>query len=181
LKYIYHLILYINIVNFTANFQIELLNLIVPRLLSIQILLSSRYRPPTSTYVKQDTNYQAAIKYSDRSPHFIRNNFLFFDLICMSQDTTFNPRSNVNLRRIELTLISRLNQLELHLECLTEAQEQLIYTTDYLQQTSAPFLVLSYIGFTERYLDRQRTEITAATNTILDAIRILQELRLDSR
>jgi len=99
----------------------------------------------------------------------------------MSQDTTFNPRSNVNLRRIELTLISRLNQLELHLECLTEAQEQLIYTTDYLHQTSAPFLVLSYIGFTERYLDRQHTEITAATNTILDAISILRELRLDSR
>jgi len=67
----------------------------------------------------------------------------------MSQDTTFNPRSNVNLRRIELTLLSRLNQLELHLERLTEAQEQLIYTTDYLQRTSAPFLVLSYIGFTE--------------------------------
>jgi len=64
----------------------------------------------------------------------------------MSQNTTFNPRSNVNLRRIELTLISRLNQLELHLEHLTEAQEQLIYTTDYLQQTSAPFLVLSYIS-----------------------------------
>jgi len=99
----------------------------------------------------------------------------------MSQDTTFNPRSNVNLRRIELTLISRLNQLELHLEHLTEAQKQLIYTTDYLQQTSAPFLVLSYIRFTERYLDRQRTEITAATNAILEAIRILRELRLDSR
>jgi len=99
----------------------------------------------------------------------------------MSQDTTFNPRSNVNLRHIKLTLISRLNQLELHLERLTEAQEQLIYTTDYLQQTSAPFLVLSYIGFTERYLDRQRTEITAATNAILEAIRILRELRLDSR
>jgi hypothetical protein len=67
----------------------------------------------------------------------------------MSQDT-FTPRSNVNLRRIELTLISRLNQLEIHLQRLTEAQEQLIFTTDYLQQTSAPFLVLSYIGFTER-------------------------------
>jgi hypothetical protein len=39
-----------------------------------------------------------------------------------------------------------LNQFELYLERLNEAQEQLIYTTDYLQQTSAPFLVLSYIG-----------------------------------
>jgi hypothetical protein len=56
----------------------------------------------------------------------------------MSQDTTFTPRSNVNLRSIELTLISRLNQLELHLKRLTKAQEQLIYTTDYLQGTSAP-------------------------------------------
>jgi hypothetical protein len=74
-----------------------------------------------------------------------------------------------------------LNQLELYLERLTEAQEQLIYTTDYLQQTSAPFLVLSYIGFTERYLDRQRTEKTAATAAILEAIRILRELRLESR
>jgi len=46
-------------------------------------------------------------------------------------------------------LIARLNQLELYLERLTEAQEQLIYTTDYLQHTSAPFLVLSYISFTE--------------------------------
>jgi hypothetical protein len=98
----------------------------------------------------------------------------------MSQDT-FTPRSNVNLRRIELTLISRLNQLELHLESLTEAQEQLIHTIDYLQQTSAPFLVLSYIGFTEPYLDRQRTEIAAATDAILELIRILQELRLESR
>jgi len=99
----------------------------------------------------------------------------------MSQDTTFTPRPNVNLRRIKLTLISRLNQLELHLEHLTEAQEQLIYTTDYLQQTSAPFLVLSYIGFTEQYLDRQRTKITAATDAILEANRILQKLRLESR
>jgi len=63
----------------------------------------------------------------------------------MNQDT-FTPRSDVNLRRIELTLTSRLNQLEIHLQRLTEAQEQLIFTTDYLQQTSAPFLVLSYIG-----------------------------------
>jgi hypothetical protein len=97
----------------------------------------------------------------------------------MNQDT-FTPRSDVNLRRIELTLTSRLNQLEIHLQRLTEAQEQLIFTTDYLQQTSAPFLVLSYIGFTKRYLDRQRTEITAATDAILEAIRILRELHLES-
>jgi hypothetical protein len=91
----------------------------------------------------------------------------------MSQDTTFTPRPNVNLRRIKLTLISRLNQLELHLEHLTEAQEQLIYTTDYLQRTLAPFLVLSYIDSTKRYLDRQRTEITAAPDAIREAIRLL--------
>jgi hypothetical protein len=96
----------------------------------------------------------------------------------MSQDTTFNPRSNVNLRRIKLTLISRLNQLELHLERLTEAQEQLIHTTAYLQQTSAPFLVLSYISSTAQYLDRQRTKITAATDAIQEAIRLLRELQL---
>jgi hypothetical protein len=99
----------------------------------------------------------------------------------MSQDTTFTPRSNVNLRCIELTLISRLNQLELHLERLTKAQEQLIYTTDYLQQTSVPFLVLSYISFTEQYLDLQRTEITAAMDAIREAIRLLRDLHLASR
>jgi hypothetical protein len=38
--------------------------------------------------------------------------------------------------------------------------------------------VLSYIGFTERYLDRQHTEITAATDAILEAIRLLRELQL---
>jgi len=38
--------------------------------------------------------------------------------------------------------------------------------------------VLSSIGFTERYLERQRTEITAATDTILEAIRLLRELQL---
>jgi hypothetical protein len=95
----------------------------------------------------------------------------------MSQ-AAFTPRSNVNLRRIELTLISRLNQLEIQLQRLSETQEQLILTTDYLQQTSAPLLVLSSIGFTERYLERQRTEITAATDAILEAIRLLQELQL---
>jgi len=95
----------------------------------------------------------------------------------MSQEALI-PRSNVNLRRIELTLISRLNQLEIQLQRLSEAQEQLILTTDYLQQTSAPLLVLSYIGFTERYLDRQHTEITAATDAILEAIRLLRELQL---
>jgi len=63
----------------------------------------------------------------------------------MSQDT-FITRPNINLRRIELTLLSRLNQLEVHLQRLNEAQEQLILTIDYLQQTSAPFLVLSYIN-----------------------------------
>jgi hypothetical protein len=99
----------------------------------------------------------------------------------MSQDTTFTPRSNVNLTRIKLTLISRLNHLELHLERLTEAQEQLIYTTDYLQRTFAPFLVPSYISFTERYLDTQRTEITAATDAIREANRLLRELHLASR
>jgi hypothetical protein len=97
----------------------------------------------------------------------------------MNQDT-FTPRFNVNLRWIELTLTSRLNQLEIHLQHLTEAQEQLISTTDYLQQTSAPFLVLSYIGSIERYLDRQRTDITAATDAILEAIRTLWELHQES-
>ena len=90
----------------------------------------------------------------------------------MSQ-AAFTPRSNVNLRQIELTLISKLNQLEIQLQRLSETQEQLILTTDYLQQTSAPLLVLSSIGFTDCYLERQRTEITAATDTILEAIRLL--------
>jgi len=93
----------------------------------------------------------------------------------MSQDT-FTTRPNINLRRIELTLLSRLNQLEVHLQRLNQAQEQLILTIDYLQQTSAPFLVLSYINSAEQYLDRQHVEITAAKDAILEAIRILREL-----
>jgi len=93
----------------------------------------------------------------------------------MSQDTS-NTRTNVTLRRIELTLLSRLNQLEVHLQRLNEAQEQLLLTIEYLQQTSAPFLVLSYTNSTERYLDRQRVEITAVKDAILEAIRILREL-----
>jgi hypothetical protein len=97
----------------------------------------------------------------------------------MNQDS-FTPRPNVNLRRIELNLISRLNQLEIHLQRLTEVQEQLIFTTDYLQQSSAPFLVLSYIGSTQQYLDRQRTEITAVKDAILEAISILRELLQES-
>jgi len=96
----------------------------------------------------------------------------------MNQDS-FTPRPNVNLRRIELNLISRLNQLEIHLQRLTEVQEQLIFTTDYLQQSSAPFLVLSYIGSTKQYLDRQRTEITAVKDAILEAS-ILRELLQES-
>jgi hypothetical protein len=40
----------------------------------------------------------------------------------MSQEA-LTTRSNVNLRRIELTLISRLNQLEIQLQRLSEAQE----------------------------------------------------------
>jgi hypothetical protein len=94
----------------------------------------------------------------------------------MSQ-APFTPRSNINLRQIELTLISRLNQLDINLERLNEAQEQLIYTLDYLQQTSAPFLVLSYISFTERYLDRQRTEIVAVMDATTELVRIIREPR----
>jgi len=94
----------------------------------------------------------------------------------MSQEA-FTTRSNVNLRQIELTLISRLNQLEIQLQRLSETQEQLILTTDYLQQMSAPLLVLSSIGFTDCYLERQHTEITAATDAILEAIRLLRELQ----
>ena len=90
----------------------------------------------------------------------------------------FTPRSNVNLRRIQLTLISRLNQLEANLACLTEAQELLIHTDDYLQRTSAPFTVLSYISLSAQYLDRQRTELKAATDAIQEAIRLLRELQL---
>ena len=93
----------------------------------------------------------------------------------MSHDTSIT-RTNVTLRRIESTLLSRLNQLEVHLQRLNEAQEQLLLTIEYLQQTSAPFLVLSYINSTERYLDRQRVEITAVKDAILEAIRILREL-----
>jgi hypothetical protein len=93
----------------------------------------------------------------------------------MSQDTS-NTRTNVTLRRIEFTLLSRLSQLEVHLQRLNEAQEQLLLTIEYLQQTSAPFLVLSYINSTERYLDRQRVEITAVKDAIIEAIRILREL-----
>ena len=93
----------------------------------------------------------------------------------MSQDTP-NTRTKVTLRRIEHTLLSRLDQLEVHLQKLNEAQEQLLLTTEYLQQTSAPFLVLSYTNSTERYLDRQRVEITAVKDAILEAIRILREL-----
>jgi hypothetical protein len=93
----------------------------------------------------------------------------------MSHDTSIT-RTNVTLRRIESTLLSRLNQLEVHLQRLNEAQEQLLLTIEYLQQTSAPFLVLSYINSTERYLDRQRVEITVVKDTILEAIRILREL-----
>jgi len=92
----------------------------------------------------------------------------------------FTPRSNANLRRIELTLISSLNQLDIQLQRLSETQEQLILTTDYLQQTSAPLIVLSSIGFTDRYLERQRTEISAATDAIREAIRILRELQFRS-
>jgi len=65
----------------------------------------------------------------------------------MSQEE-FTPRSNANLRWIELTLISSLNQLDIQLQRLSETQEQLILTTDYLQQTSAPLIVLSSIGLT---------------------------------
>jgi hypothetical protein len=38
--------------------------------------------------------------------------------------------------------------------------------------------VLSSIGSTDRYLERQRTKITAATDAILEAIRLLRELQL---
>ena len=90
----------------------------------------------------------------------------------------FTPRSNATLRRIELTLISSLNQLDIQLQRLSETQEQLILTTDYLQQSSAPLIVLSSIGFTDRYLERQRTEISAATDAIREVIRLLRELQL---
>ena len=95
----------------------------------------------------------------------------------MSQEE-FTPRSNANLRRIELTLIASLNQLDIQLQRLSETQEQLILTTDYLQQTSAPLIVLSSIRFTDRYLERQRTEISAATDAIREVIRLLRELQL---
>jgi hypothetical protein len=80
--------------------------------------------------------------------------------------TQFTPKKHVNLRRFELTLISWLNQSDINLEALNKAQEQLIITQDYLIQTAAPFLVLSHIGFTERYLDRKRQEIVSVTDVI---------------
>jgi hypothetical protein len=95
----------------------------------------------------------------------------------MSQEE-FTPRSNATLRRIELTLISSLNQLDIQLQRLSDTQEQLILTTDYLQQSSAPLIVLSSIGFTDSYLARQRTEISAATDAIREIIRLLRELQL---
>jgi len=95
----------------------------------------------------------------------------------MSQEE-FTPRSNATLRRIELTLISSLNQLDIQLQRLSETQEQLTLTTDYLQQSSAPLIVLSSIGFTDSYLARQRTEISAATDAIREIIRLLRELQL---
>jgi len=95
----------------------------------------------------------------------------------MSQEE-FTPRSNATLRRIELTLISSLNQLDIQQQRLSDTQEQLILTTDYLQQSSAPLIVLSSIGFTDSYLARQRAEISAATDAIREIIRLLRELQL---
>ena len=95
----------------------------------------------------------------------------------MSQEE-FTPRSYTTLRRIELTLISSLSQLDIQLQRLSETQEQLIITTDYLHQSSAPLIVLSSIGFTDSYLARQRTEISVATDSIREIIRLLRELQL---
>jgi hypothetical protein len=94
---------------------------------------------------------------------------------------TFTLRDHVNLRRIEFNLIARLNQLDINLETIDDIQEKLIITQDYLQQTSAPFIILSNIGFLEGYLDRQHLEMVAVTDVIRELIRIIQDLRQELR
>jgi hypothetical protein len=94
---------------------------------------------------------------------------------------TFALRDHVNLRRIEFNLIARLNQLDINLETIDDIQEKLIITQDYLQQTSAPFIILSNIGFLEGYLDRQHLEMVAVTDVIRELIRIIQDLRQELR
>jgi len=63
-----------------------------------------------------------------------------------------------------------LNQLDINLETLLATQEQLLITIDYLQKTSVPFIVLSYIGVVETYLDKQRLKITSIVEVLHEAI-----------
>jgi len=82
-----------------------------------------------------------------------------------------------HLRRYEVHLLRRPNQLEINLNSLSQAQEELLTMIDYLQKTSAPFIILSYIGKTETYLDKQRLEITSVVDGLLEIIRFRRELK----
>jgi hypothetical protein len=79
--------------------------------------------------------------------------------------------------RLEESLVDHISKLDLQLESLSTAQEELFIVKDYLERTEAPFLVLSHLHTAERFLGKQRQELLSLSNISSELIMLVRQLR----
>jgi hypothetical protein len=89
----------------------------------------------------------------------------------------FLSQEQAPLRRIEITLIDHVSELDLILEVLYETQEHLVIVQDYLKKTSASFIALSHFGFIESHLARQRREILNLLDITREVLNFVRQLK----
>jgi hypothetical protein len=79
--------------------------------------------------------------------------------------------------RLEESLVDHISKLDLQLESLSTAQEELFIVKDYLERTEAPFLVLSYLHTAERFLGKQCQELLSLSSISSELIMLVRQLR----
>jgi hypothetical protein len=79
--------------------------------------------------------------------------------------------------RLEESLVDHISKLDLQLESLSTAQEELFIVKDYLERTEAPFLVLSNLHTAERFLGKQCQELLSLSNISSELIMLVRQLR----
>jgi len=79
--------------------------------------------------------------------------------------------------RLEESLVDHISKLDLQLESLSTAQEELFIVKDYLERTEAPFLVLSYLHTAERFLGKQCQELLSLSNISSELFMLVRQLR----
>ena len=79
--------------------------------------------------------------------------------------------------RLEESLVDRVSKVNLQLESLSTAQEELLIVKDYLERTEATFCALSYLHTVEQFLGKQCQELLSLSYTSGELITLVWQLK----